>query len=160
MRASRDVEDRTVRGQRTAFPALPGPTNGGSPPNEEALALTSRGLELPVYRRPSIWDTLRQTGAVGLGLWDATRPRLLSADSALCRALGRTPGALDDVAVSDIELHHPFAWSVEAWRRHLRTIQTFGRVEWPTWLLPANAVPVHATLRLGLVELEGTEYLL
>jgi len=122
--------------------------------------LTSRGLELPVYRRPSTWDTLRQAGAVGLGLWDATRPRLLSADSGLCEALGRTPGCLDDVAVSDIELHHPFAWSVEAWRRHLRTIQTFGRVEWPTWLLPANAPPVHATLRLGLVELEGTEYLL
>ena len=122
--------------------------------------MTSRGLELPVYRRPSTWDTLREAGAVGLGLWDTTRPRLLSADGGLCEALGRAAGRLDDVAVSDIELHHPFAWSVEAWRRHLRTIQTFGRVEWPTWLLPANTAPVHATFRLRLVELEGTEYLL
>ena len=122
--------------------------------------MTSRGLELPVYRRPSTWDPLRQAGAVGLGLWDASRPRLLSADAGLCGALGRAPGTLEDVAVSDIELHHPFAWSVEAWRRHLRTIQTFGRVEWPTWLLPAGAPPLQATLRLGLVELEGTEYLL
>ena len=97
---------------------------------------------------------------MGLGLWDATRPRLLSADAGLCGALGRGHAALEDVAVGDIELHHPFAWSVEAWRRHLRTIQTFGRVEWPTWLLPSGASPVHATLRLGLVELEGTEYLL
>ena len=127
---------------------------------KEAPPLTSHGLELPVYRRPSTWAALRQAGAVGLGLWDASRPRLLSADLGLCKALGRAPESFDEVAVSDVELHHPFAWSVEAWRRHLRTIQTFDRVEWPTWLLPASGHALRATLRLGLVQLEGSEYLL
>jgi signal transduction histidine kinase/ActR/RegA family two-component response regulator len=97
---------------------------------------------------------------MGLALWEANRPRVLTADVRLCRLLGRDPGGLDGVSASEIELNHPFAFSNEAWRRHLRTIQNFGRVEWPTWLLRAGEAPLRAVLRLGSVQIEGNEYLL
>jgi signal transduction histidine kinase/ActR/RegA family two-component response regulator len=122
--------------------------------------LTTGGLEPPVLNSPKGWDTLQQPGAIGVGLWETDRPRLLTADPRLCRLLGRAPGALDGVTAGEIELNHPFASSNEAWRRHLRTVQNFGRVEWPTWLLPAAGAPLRAVLRLGSVQLEGTEYLL
>jgi signal transduction histidine kinase/ActR/RegA family two-component response regulator len=122
--------------------------------------LTSGGLVPPVWDSPKGWDALQQPGAIGVGLWEMDRPRLLAADVRLCRLLGRAPGGLDGVAASEIELNHPFASSSEAWRRHLRTIQNFGRVEWPTWLLPAGGAPMRAVLRLGSVQIEGHEYLL
>jgi signal transduction histidine kinase/ActR/RegA family two-component response regulator len=122
--------------------------------------LTSGGLVPPVWSSPTGWDALQQPGAIGVGLWETDRPRLLAADVRLCRLLGRTPGGLDGAAASEIELNHPFASSNEAWRRHLRTIQNFGHVEWPTWLLPASGAPLRAVLRLGSVQIEGQEYLL
>jgi signal transduction histidine kinase/ActR/RegA family two-component response regulator len=122
--------------------------------------LTSGGLAPPVWNSPKGWDALQQPGAIGVGLWETDRPRLLAADVRFCRLLGRAPGGLDGVAASEIELNHPFASSNEAWRRHLRTIQNFGRVEWPTWLLPAGGPPLRAVLRLGSVQVEGHEYLL
>jgi signal transduction histidine kinase/ActR/RegA family two-component response regulator len=122
--------------------------------------LTSGGLAPPVWNSPKGWDALQQPGAIAVGLWETDRPRLLTADVRLCRLLGRAPGGLDGVAASDIELNHPFASSNEAWRRHLRTIQTFGRIEWPTWLLPASGAPLRAVLRLGSVQVEGQDYLL
>jgi signal transduction histidine kinase/ActR/RegA family two-component response regulator len=122
--------------------------------------LTSGGLVPPVWNSPKGWDALQQPGAIGVGLWETDRPRLLAADVRLCRLLGRAPGGLDGVAASEIELNHPFASSNEAWRRHLRTIQNFGRVEWPTWLLPASGAPLRAVVRLGSVQIEGQEYLL
>ena len=122
--------------------------------------MTRRGLEPSVWSKPPAWESLRQPGVLGLGLWDTMRPRLLAADEGLCAALGRGAGHLDGSAVSAIELNHPFAWSGEAWRRHLRTIQTFARVEWPTWLLDANGVPLRATLQLALIQVDGSDYLL
>jgi signal transduction histidine kinase/CheY-like chemotaxis protein len=123
--------------------------------------LTSRGLEPPVWSNPDEgWDALRQTGTLGLGLWETGRPRLVTADAELCAVVGRPPHTLDGLPASDVEHNHPFAWSVEAWRRHLRTVQTFDRVEWPTWLLPASGSPVHAVFRLRLVQTESGEYLL
>jgi len=113
-----------------------------------------------VWSSPKGWDALQQPGAIGVGLWETDRPRLLTADARLCRLLGRAPGGLDGVAASEIELNHPFAWSNEAWRRHLRTVQHFGRVEWPTWLLPSGSPPLRAVLRVGSVHIDGTEYLL
>ena len=109
---------------------------------EEAFELTSHGLDTPVSSRPDGWDALRHTGALGPGLWETTRPRLVTADPGLSNALGRAPAALDGCAAQELEYNHPFAWSVEAWRRHLRTVQTFDRVEWPTWLLPPSGPAV------------------
>ena len=103
---------------------------------------------------------MRQPGTLGIGLWETGRPRLLSADPSLCQALARAPASLDGVAANELEYNHPFAWSAEAWRRHLRTIQTFGRVEWPTWLINANGTPLRAVLRLGVVSLDGADCLL
>jgi signal transduction histidine kinase/ActR/RegA family two-component response regulator len=122
--------------------------------------LTSRGLEPPVWRSPTGWEALQQTGALGVGLWEASRPRLHSADARLCQLLGRAPGALDGVAANEIELNHPFAWSIEAWRRHLRTVKNFIHVDWPTWLLPLGGPPRRAVLRLVSVQLEGMDYML
>ena len=122
--------------------------------------MTSSGLEPPVWNSPEGWDALQQPGALGVGLWETDRPHLLTADPRLCRLLGRSPGELDGVAASEIELNHPFAWSGEAWRRHLRTVQHFGRVEWPTWLVPLGGSPVRSLLRVSTVQLEGSEYLL
>jgi signal transduction histidine kinase/ActR/RegA family two-component response regulator len=112
-----------------------------------------------VWSSPLGWDALRQTGAMGVGLYETSRPRVVTADVGLCRVLGRLPGALDGVAASELELNHPFAWSSEAWRRHLRTIQHFGQVEWPTWLMPLGGSPLHALMRLGLVQLDGRDYM-
>lgn len=122
--------------------------------------MTSGGLEPPASNSPTGWDALQQPGAMGVGLWETDRPRLLTADARLCRLLGRAPGELDGFAASEIELNHPFGSSGEAWRRHLRTIQNFGRIEWPTWLLPLAGAPLRAVLRLGWVQLEAKEYLL
>jgi signal transduction histidine kinase/ActR/RegA family two-component response regulator len=124
------------------------------------LTLTSRGLDSPIRSHPIGWDALRQPGTLGVGLWETGRPRLLTADASLCQALGRAPASLDGAAASDLEYNHPFAWSAEAWRRHLRTIQTFDRVEWPTWLIGASGAPLRAVLRLGVVQLDGVDYLL
>jgi signal transduction histidine kinase/ActR/RegA family two-component response regulator len=106
------------------------------------------------------WEALRHAGALGAGLWETARPRLVTADVGLSRALGRPPGALDGSAAHELELNHPFAWSNEAWRRHLRTVQTFDRVDWPTWLLPSQGPAVRATLRLGVARLDDGEYML
>jgi signal transduction histidine kinase/ActR/RegA family two-component response regulator len=122
--------------------------------------LTSRGLETPVWSSPKGWDALQQTEALGVGLWETGRPRLRTADARLCSVLGRAPGTLDGVSASEIELNHPFAWSLEAWRRHQRTVQNFGHVDWPTWLLPHGGPPRRARMRLGSVQIEGSEYML
>jgi signal transduction histidine kinase/ActR/RegA family two-component response regulator len=106
------------------------------------------------------WDALQETGALGIGLWETGRPRLRMADARLCHALGRAPGSLDGAAASEVEYNHPFAWSIEAWRRHQRTVQTFGRVDWPTWLLPLDGPPLRALMRLQWVHVEGIEYML
>jgi signal transduction histidine kinase/ActR/RegA family two-component response regulator len=106
------------------------------------------------------WDALQDTGALGVGLWETGRPRLRMADARLCNALGREPGSLDGAAASEVEYNHPFAWSIEAWRRHQRTVQTFGRVDWPTWLLPLDGPPLRALMRLQWVHVEGSEYML
>jgi signal transduction histidine kinase/ActR/RegA family two-component response regulator len=122
--------------------------------------LTSRGLDPPVSDSLSSWEALRHGGALGAGLWETARPRLVVADAGLSRVLGRLPGALDGSAAHDIELNHPFAWSNEAWRRHLRTVQNFDRVDWPTWLVPTHGPPLRATLRLGMARLDGKDYML
>jgi len=129
---------------------------------EEAFDLTSRGLDPPVPMSSSLagWEALRHTGALGAALWETTRPRLVVADAGLANVLGRAPGSLDDTAAHELELHHPFAWSNEAWRRHLRTVQTFDGVDWPTWLQPNDGPAVRATLRLGVARLGGSEYML
>jgi signal transduction histidine kinase/ActR/RegA family two-component response regulator len=122
--------------------------------------LTSRELEPPVWSNPNGWDDLRQTGALGFALWETGRPRLVTADADLCALLGRPADSLDGLTAGDLEHNHPFAGSVEAWRRHLRTVQTFDRVEWPTWLLPASGPPLNAVFQLRLVQLDGSDYLL
>lgn len=122
--------------------------------------MTSRGLGPPVWSNPVPWDGLQETGALGVGLWETGRPRLRMADAALCNVLGRAPGSLDGAAASEVEYNHPFAWSIEAWRRHQRTVQTFGRVDWSTWLLPLDGPPLRASMRLRWVHVEGSEYML
>ena len=107
------------------------------------------------------WDALQETGALGVGLWETGRPRLRMADAGLCNALGREPGSLDGAAASEVEYNHPFAWSIEAWRRHQRTVQTFGRVDWPTWLLTARrALLCGRSCVCNGWHVEGSEYML
>ena len=151
--------------------------------------MTSQGLEPPTWASPRGWAALRQSGVLGAALWETARPRLVAADAELCSALGLEPGVMDGCAASELEPHHPFAWSTEAWRRHLRTVQNFDRVEWPTWLsvgalsvgassvgassvgassvgrlsaggASANGGLLRAVLRLRVVRIEGNEYML
>jgi signal transduction histidine kinase/ActR/RegA family two-component response regulator len=122
--------------------------------------LTSRELEPQVWSNPNGWEDLRHSGALGFALWETGRPRIVTVDANLCAVLGRAADSLDGLTANDLEHNHPFAWSVEAWRRHLRTVQTFDRVEWPTWLVPASGPAVSAVFRLKLVQLDASDYLL
>ncbi len=95
-----------------------------------------------------------------MALWELGRPHLLTADPALCGLLGRAPEMLDGLRATEVELNHPFAWSNEAWRRHVRTVRTFDEVQWPTWLLPLVGPPVRALMRLAVRSVDGSECML
>src|SRR5687767_12847421 len=53
------------------------------------------------------WEALRQPGALGIALFDVKTPRCVAADPPLCAALGYEQGALDGVAITEIEVAHP-----------------------------------------------------
>src|SRR4051812_16663731 len=82
------------------------------------------------------WEALRQPGARGIALFDVRNPRCLAADPLLCAVLGYGDGALDGVAITEIEVAHPFARSIAGWRRHVRNVRKAEQVLWFTWLTP------------------------
>jgi signal transduction histidine kinase/ActR/RegA family two-component response regulator len=105
------------------------------------------------------WQALRQPGMHGIALFDLKTPRCVAADADLCAALGYELGALDGVAITEIEVAHPFARSIAAWRRHVRNVRKAEQVEWFTWLSPRSGPSLKGRLRLQVQSVDRHEYL-
>jgi signal transduction histidine kinase len=105
------------------------------------------------------WEALRQRGARGIALFDVKAPRCAAADPPLCAALGYEQGALDGVAITEMEVAHPFARSIAGWRRHVRNVRKAEQVEWFTWLTPRSGPALKSRLRLQVQNVGQQEYL-
>lgn len=104
-------------------------------------------------------DGAMHSNALGVAILDCGEPNILSADAALCEELGQAPGALDGLRLSELELAHPFASSVAAWRRHVRLVRRHDRVTWPTWLKRGDGSLRKARLSLSLTVWNGADAL-
>ena len=105
------------------------------------------------------WEALRQPGARGVALFDVKSPRCLAADPLLCAILGYGDGALDGVAITEIEVAHPFARSIAGWRRHVRNVRKAEQVVWFTWLTPCTGPALKSRMRLQVRSVDQHEYL-
>jgi signal transduction histidine kinase/PAS domain-containing protein len=105
------------------------------------------------------WEALRKPGTRGIALVDVKAPRCVAADPELCVLLGYELGALDGVLLSDLEVAQPFARSVAAWRRHVRTVRKAEQLDWQTWLVCRSGSALKSRVRLRVQTWEHREYL-
>jgi len=121
--------------------------------------MTSPQLDRHAFSSSDDWEVLRHQGVRGIALFDVKAPRCVAADPALCAALGYEIGALDGVAITEIEVAQPFARSIAGWRRHVRNVRKAEHVEWFTWLTPRSGPALKSRLRLQVQTVDQQEYL-